>query len=95
MKKNSLKVLLETLQGVMSEQKALQGYALDFVIANDQKDLATMLRAMWGSVNLFRQFLLEFAEDDAEVAEINRGVEKLMDQISESKAYARNKRSKG
>lgn len=67
--------LLEALQGVLQEQRALQAYVTDFVDAYNRRDLKTMLAAFGGALRLFGISLRDFEEEpgmDVLLRDLNR-----------------------
>lgn len=75
-----LRHLLEALQGMLQEQKALQAYATDFVDAHNRGDLKTMLDALAGSLRLFGISLKDFEDEpgmDAVLRDLNRVRERM------------------
>lgn len=91
---SELNDLLEAMHGILSEQKALQGYAVDFVDAHNQGDLQTMLKAFRGALTLYTLFLKEH-EASPGMQEVVRDITRLIDRlghVKEERVRNKNKR---
>lgn len=70
--------LTEALTGVLVEQKALQGYVVDFINAYNKQDPEEMLQSLKGAMTLYNMFLAEFVKHPG-VRDTKRHVERLVE----------------
>lgn len=73
---NKIDELTEALAGVLSEQRALQAYTVDFINAYNKEEPDNMLRALKGALGLFDMFLKEYGGNPV-IAEAVRGLDKV------------------
>jgi hypothetical protein len=70
--------LTEALTGVLVEQKALQGYVVDFINAYNKQDPDEMLQSLKGAMTLCNMFLAEFTKHPG-VRDTKRHVDRLVE----------------
>jgi CHAD domain-containing protein len=78
--RDHLRYLLEALQGVLQEQKALQAYATDFVEAHNSGDFGTMRDALVGALRLYILSIKDFEDVpgmDLIIRDLDRAKERL------------------
>lgn len=83
-----LNKLFEALSGVVSEQRALQAYALDFTTAAGNDDFPTMMRAFHAALRLYNVNLREY-DDVPGMDEIIRDINRLMEKVDRMKVEQR------